>query len=443
MILFLGCSGAKTTVAPPPPWTVESPVTPGYYIGIGSASKLAHPLDADAVAKQHALDNLSREIRVKVDATSDMNVLQVNGWLNESFTQQSQSTTQEDLEGFELVDTYANETEVLVYYRLSKAKHAQIKAAKRQAAIELADGQLQAANRARMQGQVQQAVDASIRGMDALRPFLDQPLIMPDENGENRDVALALMQVLNACMTEVTLSCEREEVQLTVDEAFRGEAVISATLNGIPAPNLPLNYKYSRGDLPTRGETVTDGQGRALIILEKFEPGTTESLLEIAVNGTALAQNLPLTHPFRATAQSMQSAPLRVPVKLEPVQLQLKVEERAFGKKRDREVLNPAIRQALQTSNVRLTEDCDPCMTMVLEADARPGGQGQGFTTVYVDLVGTVTDDQGEVIFTQTLTKIKGIQMDAMRATDAAYDKAAEEIQDTFMPALIRLWHGF
>jgi hypothetical protein len=62
---------------------------------------------------------------------------------------------------------------------------------------------------------------------------------------------------------------------------------------------------------------------------------------------------------------------------------------------------------------------------------------------VYVDVVGTVTNGAGESIFTQTLTRIKGIQMDLPRATDVAYGKASEEIESDFVPALIRLWHGF
>ena len=55
-----GCSATKDAAALVPGWALQSPVEPSYYIGIGSASKAAHPLDADAVAKQNALDNLSR-----------------------------------------------------------------------------------------------------------------------------------------------------------------------------------------------------------------------------------------------------------------------------------------------------------------------------------------------------------------------------------------------
>jgi hypothetical protein len=123
----------------------------------------------------------------------------------------------------------------------------------------------------------------------------------------------------------------------------------------------------------------------------------------------------------------------------------LQVEERAFGKRRDQDILGPSVRQALQQADVRLVQaEQEPnAMVLTLEADARPGGGGQGLQTVYVDMVGTVNDAEGNIIYTQTMTRIKGIQMDLPRATDAAYDKAAEQLQGEFIPGLVRLWHGF
>ena len=116
----------------------------------------------------------------------------------------------------------------------------------------------------------------------------------------------------------------------------------------------------------------------------------------------------------------------------------------------DRAALMLPIQQALQRANVTLVGSGNarqrtPANTMVLtvQADTRPGGSGQGFTTVYLDLVGTVTDASGATIFTQTKTNIKGIQLDLPRATDVAYDKGRVLMEEEFIPQLVRLWHGF
>ncbi len=450
---WVGCAGSRQVTAPIPSWVMESPVSSSYYIGIGSASKAIHPLDADAVAKRNALDNLSREIRVQVQATSTMNTLQVNDWLSTTFNQQSTSTTQEDLEGFELVDTYASDKEVMVYYRLSKAEHARIQAAKRQAAMDVAAGHLESAEEFKGLGQAQQAVDAAIRGLDAIRPFMDRPLKFTHGSGEQIDLTTTLLGMIDDCVAGLALSSEEESLTLRVENRYQGTAEIDVLLDGKPAPNVTLTYAYHRGDLPTRGEVVTDARGVATIRLERFEPQVTETTLEVRVDPLAFAAGLPLAHPFRQAAQGLQSAPLRLPVVLAPVELALVVDELAFGKTRDRKVLTPAVQEALQSANVSLVSTQatrssgqkagGPVMTLTLQADARPGGQGQGFTTVYLDVVGTVTSAEGETIFTQTQTKIKGVQLDLPRATDAAYDKASQVLQDDFIPQLIRLWHGF
>ena len=440
LLLMSSCAGPQATVAPAPAWVLQSPVKPGYYIGIGSASTLAHPLDAEAVAKQNALDNLSREIRVQVQSTNTTNALQVNGWLSESFAAESRSTTNEDLEGFTLVDTYATESEVSVYYELSKAKHAQLQETKRRAALNLAWGQLQTARSARSSAQVQQAVDAAIRGLDAVRPFMDRPMMHVDANGTETAVPDSLIRMLDDCMAGLQLVAQDSVITLVVEDSYRSMAHIKVFLDGKPAPNVGLSYRYKRSDFPTRGDVVTDANGVAHIVLEKFEPGIESTMLEVNVDAMSFVRGLPLTHPFRQAANGIQSAPLRVRVELAPVELALVVEERAFGKTRDQSVLLPALKEALQEAHVVLRNEAD--MVLTVQADARPGGSGQGFTTVYADVVGTVTNLRGETLYTKTLTSVKGIQLDLPRATNAAYGKASEEMSDTFVPDLIRVWHG-
>ena len=443
LLLIASCSGPKVAVAPAPAWVLQSPVKSGYYIGIGSASKLAYPLDAEAVAKQNALDNLSREIRVQVQSTNTTNALQVNGWLSESFAAESRSTTNEDLEGFTLVDTYTTDAEVMVYYELNKAKHAQLQETKRQTALNVAWGHLQSARNARSSAQVQQAVDAAIRGLDAVRPYMDRPMMHVGADGTETAVPDSLIRMLDDCMAGLQLVAEDSVLTLVVEDSFSSRAHIHVLLDGKPAPNVGLSYRYKRSDFPTRGDVVTDANGVAHIVLEKFEPGIESTLLEVNVDAMSFVKGLPLTHPFRQAANGIQSAPLRVRVELAPVELALVVEERAFGKKRDQSVLLPALKQALQEAHIALRNDTSQAdMVLTVQADARPGGSGQGFTTVYADVVGTVTNRRGETLYTKTLTSVKGIQLDLARATDAAYGKASEEMSDTFVPGLIRVWHG-
>ena len=402
-------------------------------------------LDADAVAKANALDNLSREIRVQVQSTSSMNTLQVNDWLSESFQQQSTSSTNEDLEGFELVDTYNDGQTVSVYYRLNKAEHARIQAIKRQEAMNVAAGHLDKAIAARTAGTPKTAVDFAVRGLDALRPFSGQSLI-DERSVPPVNLPLELLGTIDACVAGLALEPDVDMLALDVANAYRGQVQVKAMLDGLPAPNVPLTYQYNRGTIPTRGSVVTDILGQSNVVVDKIEPGNDQFTLQVNVDAKAFFEGLPVMHPMRAASASLQAPPLRISCELKPIRLHLTVEERAFGKTRNQPFLLPALQEALQQSNVVLVTEQDVQagdLSMLVQADARPGGSGQGFFTMYVDVVGTVKNDQGDVLFTRTETGIKGVQGDVERATDVAYSKAVDQMQTTFVPDLVKVWHGF
>ncbi|MCB0780391.1 MAG: LPP20 family lipoprotein, partial [Flavobacteriales bacterium] len=88
--------------------------------------------------KKNALNDLASEISVRVEGNSLLYTLDRKTSFSESFTSNIRTSTSEQLEGFELVDTWENEHEYWTYYRLSKAEHARIKAERKQRAMDQA-----------------------------------------------------------------------------------------------------------------------------------------------------------------------------------------------------------------------------------------------------------------------------------------------------------------
>ena len=439
---FFGCVSTQALQPTVPDWVMTSPVLSGYYVGVGSASKLDHPLNADAIAKQNARDNMSAEIRVQVNASSTVTGLQVDDWASQGFSQRSTTTTEEDLEGFELVATYCDEKACHAYYRLSRATHARIQAEKKQAALTVAKGHFEQAQTAKQLGKIQQAVDAAIRGLEALSPFADEPLVWEDEQGVQIHLLQELTVLVSDCLEGVTIDSEENEVVLDIRERYRREVPLRVSLDGVPLTGVSLDYTYSRGTLPMRGSVETNSEGQATVILEKFEPGTKESTLEVKMNSASYVESLPTNHPWKRPISSLQGPPERVRITLAPIELTLRVDERAFGKKRDAQVLENTFQQALAEANAKLMPSKHRGgYVLSVESDARPGGSGQGFVTVYVDIVATLTAPDGHVIDTFQKTNIKGVQLDLLRATDAAYGKASQEILDNMIPDMIRRWH--
>ena len=98
----------------------------------------------------------------------------------------------------------------------------------------------------------------------------------------------------------------------------------------------------------------------------------------------------------------------------------------------------PALKEALKK---RMPSCNEAGHRLHVQADARPGGSGQGFTTVYADVVGTVTNPRGKPQYQNPDVGWR-IQLDLPRATNAVYGMASKRQPDTFVPGLIRVWHG-
>ena len=118
--------------------------------------------DVLETAKKNALNDLASEISVTVEGNSLLYTLDRKTQFDESFTSTIKTRSNEQLEGFELVDSWESPTEFWTYYRLSKAEHARIKAAKKATVIATAVDHRQRSKEAIATGDLRSAFDGVI-----------------------------------------------------------------------------------------------------------------------------------------------------------------------------------------------------------------------------------------------------------------------------------------
>ncbi len=159
----------ESTEAPRPEWVRSRPVSSAYYIGIGLASK-ARP-DVMETAKKNALNDLASEISVTVEGNSLLYTLDRKTRFDESFTSTIRTRTSEQIEGFELMDTWENGTEYWTYYRLSRSEHARLKAERKQRAIANATDLFTRARTSIGGGDLRSAMDSDLRALIAMKSY--------------------------------------------------------------------------------------------------------------------------------------------------------------------------------------------------------------------------------------------------------------------------------
>ena len=140
LLIISGCSPKKQVLdpepsTPAPNWINQKPINSQYYFGIGKADKKYHTSNYQQVAKNSALEDIASEIEVKLDAQSVLFQNETSREYFENYQSTIKIEVTKNISGFEAVDSWFNENEYWVLYKLSKSKYAEIEAEKRNKSI--------------------------------------------------------------------------------------------------------------------------------------------------------------------------------------------------------------------------------------------------------------------------------------------------------------------
>jgi hypothetical protein len=422
-----------------PVWTSERPILSSYYVGIAAASKYENPYTAIDVARENALNSIAREIRVQVSSSSILSTLQVNNWVEDNFESTITSTVAEDLEGYTLVDSYEDENEVWVYYRLSKVQYANILAERKLVALGLAYGHYLDAQRFSAESSIPLAIERYLLGLDAMSKYLGELNPYTGDDGVVFDLDRALLNGLSEGVSNLNISCSLPQVDLLLEDGYKFDLVVEVSNGGEKIGGVPLKYRYSRGAVPIRGTTSTSGNGQAHILLQNFDSGTTNSELLVELDVASLVSILKPLSPLKPLVENLNSTPLILPLYLESPRVMVVGIEKLFGRKSRTNVIIPALKSALIENGVEVVETASSgVLTLRVESDTRIGGEGRGFITAYLNATLALKDPSGDLILQKNLENVKGVQTERIRAGEEAYRKASKEIKGRFVEAFVQ-----
>ncbi|MFW6095955.1 MAG: LPP20 family lipoprotein, partial [Bacteroidota bacterium] len=123
LITIASCSSLNVSAGnkKKPDWVKSRPVDNNYYIGIGSAN--TYEDNYTKVAKNNALTDLISEISVKLSSNSVLRQFEDESGFGEEFEAVTKMHIKDDLEDYEVVDSWEGEDKYWVFYRLSKEKY--------------------------------------------------------------------------------------------------------------------------------------------------------------------------------------------------------------------------------------------------------------------------------------------------------------------------------
>lgn len=449
LVALAACKGGQRTrgpvdppvqaEAPRPDWVRSRPSSGSYYIGVGLASKGRS--DHQETAKKNALNDLASEISVTVEGNSLLYTLDRKYQFDESFTSTIRTTTNELIEGFELVDSWENGTEFWTYYRLSKAEHARLKAERKAKAIGTALDLHQRSRASIDAGDLKGAIDQDLRALIAMKAYWGENDMVAID-GRQAPLVNEVFAHLQALTSGVRLSILPERCELSHTNHYRREMLVSARhqLNGggRDLPQLPLRLEYPglSGKVVELKNTDAESRLRSLVQKVAIEaPGEFMVRLDMdALVSKELDQAL-----VNVLLKSLTVPEARAPIDLRMPRVLMRALETNLGQPLSDAGVGVVFREELTRKGFRMVDrEAEADLLLNLNASTRQGGEASGFFTSYLDVTYAFRDRKtGEVVHEGVKQGVKGVQLDYPRAGLDAYKKAAQEIRKDLMPGMI------
>ncbi|MFN3530276.1 MAG: LPP20 family lipoprotein [Bacteroidia bacterium] len=447
LVLAASCS-SKTSphtqqVAERPDWVKQRPISSAYYIGIGVSRKINGGFDHMEQARKNAVNDLVGQIQVNIQANSIQSQLERNRVFSDEFRSFTRLSSNVAIEDYEIVDSWQNEHEYWVYYRLSVADYQRQKQRRMQLAI---DQSLDAFGRARAEeqaGNLMGAYDFYFRALEAVKAYTGEPLQYTQPDGQQHFLGNDLLQSVNQLSRDIAIRVNQRNLKARIGQSIAEEILITVSyprINGEPLRNFPLNIRFSQGAGTIVGNTSTDENGICRIRIANI--AARDALQEILISPDLEGQfRNDRSRQIWLNVIDPQALPReKVIIEVSRPVMQIMANELAYGKPLSQALLQSAAKQRLSREGIRFTERADGVdYRLIIEADVRQGTVNSGMYTALLDIKLSLIDDQGNQKYSQNLSGIRGVQLDYQRAAEAAYRRAAEDLELTVIPKMLNV----
>jgi hypothetical protein len=437
-----GPASPADTQAARPDWVRSRPVSSMYYIGIGLASK--NRPDHQESAKKAAFNDLASEISVLVEGNSLLSTLDQRNRFSESYTSTIRTRTSEQLEAFELVDTYETPTEYWIYYRLSRSEHARLKAQRKARAIANATDLHARSRESLALGDLRTAFDQALRALLAMQDHWGENDLV-DIEGRQVPLANEIYSDLQRMTSGVQLAILPERCVLDYGNRYRREMLITATYRGNGANRslvqLPLVVVYPGISGKVTEMKNTDGEGRLRTAVMRVDATAAgkEMLVRLDLDGLVSSELEPAL--TRAITASLTVPEQRAPIDVTMPRVLMRSQEANMGGPVNDAGISLVVREELTRRGFRFVDrEGEADLLLVLNASTREGGEASGFFTAFLDVSYSFRDMRSqEVLYEGGRQGVKGVQLDHRRAGLDAYKRASQEVRNELVPAMMNV----
>lgn len=419
--------GKKTV----PDWVNTQLSDPEYFIGIGSAPIYKKQNTHIERARKDALNELASEISVQLFSSNVLVTLVRDDKIKDEFNSLIRSRVSTELDGYELVATYADKKNYWVYYRLSKRKYHEQQQLKRQAAVQNAASYFKLAADAERNRDLKQALVNYARTVDAVKLYLNENIVASINNKDENLVVQSFAR-LNAILSSLKIEPSHPEIQVISSGEINRDKLTFRLMDaeGKFVSGFPLLAHYSERAIQP-ANVVTNEKGEAQFSIGKIRSLNKQETFRVMPDVNAILVESSADFVVRKAILDISINILSVPVHITKPSIRFVVKERNVGVDISDGMVGKTFTN-LGKSGGYASENNGEDYVCVVETDTKQQSFNNGIYTSLLTGTIVVTDNSNRIRYIAEITPVKGMQLNPEKAGIEAYNEFVKQINTRY-----------
>lgn len=441
LFLMFGCTSSKKAgkdyLADAPGWVRQGPNTPGYYHGVGSATKALTQMGFREKARQNALSGLAGNISVKISSSSVLNQFEHDKTYSEYFRDNIKLSSDEYLEGYELVDSWENEEQYWVYYRLSKEKYEQVKAQRKSAAIAKSEGNFEEAMDFKSSGNAKESIRFNIKALEDVKDFLGDDLTI-QQDGVEQAFGSILLSELTETIQNIRIVYPLGSLTMKRGRAPVANPMVVKVVNGsgraLSGIVIVTTFSWAPGKNIV---SVSDSKGEVRVEIEKAGSKKNEGYIQSTVDLEKLIRESTSGPVIRKLLQNISVPGFVLPVSIQAPVFYVETQETNLGKKFTKQKLYPVIVNLLKADGIEITDNPETAdFRLTVNAETQKGRKRDKMSFANLNSQIMVVNSAGQQLYNKNIDDISGMGENFEDAGVDAYDALISKFRINIYPEI-------
>jgi hypothetical protein len=236
------------------------------------------------------------------------------------------------------------------------------------------------------------------------------------------------------------LTTDKNKVLLSSENSFSQDILATLSLDSRSVKGLTVKYSYEKAQGPFRSEVLTTEVGHAAVPVNEVNFANSGNTVTIELDLSKL-KVLDLDQKVQdGFIQSFKTDRKVIPVEAVLPSFFINSSELVFGTASSGKVLQSALSGALVSKGLRIASNSGEAdFIATIESNTKEGGQANGFVVAFLEMNLVVKNRKtGEIAFSETLSSVKGLQLNKDAAGIEAYKKGKERVEQQLTPKLLQ-----